>query len=101
MTELIVPKEFDDYKTLIMEPGAIKHGENNWMEPAGNKSSFIQMHDSMFHHLAASLAAGPNGNRSDWELGEDHLLYFITRAQMCYYRVKNKIVHPLDSRFYK
>lgn len=88
---LDLPLEFDDYKE-ILEHGAAKHGSNNWLEPNGSKSSFKEMHDSMFHHLAESFA----GQRVDHESGLDPLLHLITRAQMMYTRLKRNIKHEND-----
>ena len=88
-----VPPEFEDYKE-IMEFGATKHGPDNWLDPDGNKSSFKQMHDSMFHHLARSFA----GDRIDPETGKDHLLHLITRAQMMYVRLQRGLTHGDDNR---
>jgi len=83
--------EFEDYKQ-ILEFGAEKYGDGNWLEPNGNKSSFKQMHDSMFHHLAESFA----NCRADHESGLDPLLHLITRAQMMYTRIQRGIKHKED-----
>ena len=97
-----VPEEFNDY-LKVMEMGANKHGADNWLEPNGSKSSFKQMHDSMFHHLAESFAAGLEleGSfkiklREDSESGLDPLLHVICRAQMMYTRLKRGIKHKDD-----
>ena len=82
----------DDFYDLIdvLRPGAIKHGPRNWENgDKGSKSSFKEMHDSMFHHLAASFAAGSNHrSRADVETKTDHLLNLATRALMCYSLIK-------------
>lgn len=83
--------EFEDFKQ-ILEFGAKKYGEGNWLNANGNKSSFKQMHDSMFHHLAESFA----GCRADAESGLDPLLHLITRAQMMYTRLQRGITHKED-----
>lgn len=98
--ELEIPKEFNDY-LKVMIPGAEKHGPNSWLTPDGPKTSFREMHDSMFHHLAESFAAGPEdiegpNNRFDAESGLDPLLHLICRAQMMYTRLKRNIVHKDD-----
>jgi phosphatidate phosphatase PAH1 len=85
--------EFYDYKKVI-EHGEKKHGKSNWLEPNGSKSSFKQMHDSMFHHLAESFA----GIRKDEESGLDPLLHLITRAKMLYTRIQRGITHKEDER---
>ena len=105
-----VPEEFEDYKK-VLEMGANKHGANNWLEPNGAKSSFKQMHDSMFHHLARSFADSyywynletkqchsyEGGlTRIDEESDLDHLLHLICRAQMMYTRIKRNIRHEDD-----
>lgn len=98
MSNIIIPPEFEDYKE-IMEMGAKKHGANNWLKADGDKSSFKQMHDSMFHHLAESFAAGTYYGpleRKDAESGLDPLLHLATRALMCYTRIKRDIIHKDD-----
>jgi hypothetical protein len=93
-----VPKEFQDYKQ-IMEMGAKKHGADNWLKADGKKSSFKNMHDSMFHHLAESYAQGEWASvRGDLESELDPLLHLICRAQMMYTRLKQGIAHPEDMR---
>ena len=93
------PIDFEDYK-LVMEMGAQKHGENNWLKPGGSKSSFKQMHDSIFHHIAESYAAGPHSfglpERVDHESELDPLLHAICRCQMMYTRLKLGLEHPED-----
>ena len=92
------PNEFEDYKK-VMEKGAVKHGSNNWLQPAGNKSSFKQMHDAMFHHLAESYSQSEWIDlRGDLESDLDPLLHLICRAQMMYTRLKRNLIHPEDSR---
>lgn len=97
-----VPEEFQDY-LQVMEMGAKKHGADNWLDPNGKKSSFKQMHDSMFHHLAESYAQGDIIDfagmtlRQDAESGLDPLLHLICRAQMLYTRLKRGIRHQDDN----
>ena len=102
-----VPEEFNDY-LKVMEMGAEKHGDMNWLEPNGTKSSHKDMHDSMFHHLAKSFAASPytgssqsksfdkSMDRKDSESNLDHLLHLICRAQMEYTRIRRHIRHEDD-----
>lgn len=78
--------------TEVLEFGAKKYAEGNWLKVDGKKSSFKEMHDSMFHHLAQSFA----GNRID-ESGLDHLLHLQCRAGMMYTLLKRKIMHDKDS----
>ena len=95
---IVYPKEFEDYKK-VMEMGAKKHGENNWLDANGSKSSFKEMHDSAFHHLAESFAQGRHLElRGDLESDLDPLLHLICRAQMVYTRLKRNIVHEKDKR---
>jgi len=93
------PKEFEDYKE-IMKMGAKKHGANNWLNSNGSKSSFKDMHNSMFHHIAESYAAGPYAfnlpDRVDHESQLDPLLHAICRCQMMYTRLKRGLEHPED-----
>ena len=53
-----VANEFLKYIASVMGPGAKKHGDENWMQPNGNKSSHKEMHDSIQHHLSDSFAGG-------------------------------------------
>ena len=92
MSDLIIPSEFEDYKDLLALAAKKKYPANNWLQDNGLKSSFIQMHDSMFHHLAESLA----GRRMDPESGMDPLLHLILRANMCYTRIQRGIRHGDD-----
>ena len=95
-SELWVP-EFDDL-SLVLDWGATKHAPRNWEQKDGIKSSFQQMHDSMFHHLAESLAQGIFGNlyigqggglyRGDFESRLDPLLHLSCRGLMCYTLLK-------------
>ena len=82
--------------------GAKKHGDKNWEDGnKGKKSSFKEMHDSMFHHLAKSFSGAicafnpqglakdiPNSSRLDKETYLDHLLHLAARALMCYSLIK-------------
>lgn len=91
-----IPKEFDDFKQ-VMEMGAKKHGADNWLNAEGSKSSFKQMHDSMFHHLSESYVQGEDLNtRGDHESTLDPLLHLICRAQMMYTRLQRQLRHSKD-----
>jgi hypothetical protein len=90
-SELWVPEFFHMVK--VLEFGRTKHGASNWLQPNGRKSSFKQMHDSMFHHLAESYAAGLDPMlRRDKESQLDSLLHLQTRAAMCYTRIKRGLI---------
>lgn len=83
--------EFDDlYK--VMEMGASKHGERNWLEPNGSKSCHADMCASMFRHLAEAST----GMTRDHESGLHPLLHLITRALMLYTRQQRGIEHKED-----
>lgn len=84
--------EFVDYLEVVAF-GAKKYDNKNWLEPDGQKSSFKDMHASMFRHLAESMA----GHRADKETGLDPLLHLATRALMMYTRLKRGIRHKEDS----
>ena len=94
-TGIQVPVEMYDFK-LPMIDGAIKHGGNNWLEKDGKKSSFKEMHDSMFHHLSESLSQGFSGKRGDKESGRDPLLHLACRSLMMYTRIKRNLKHSND-----
>lgn len=96
VSDLWQPEFFDILK--VLEMGAVKHGRDNWLDPTqGKKASFIEMHDSMFHHLAHSLIAGRNANnRLDKESQLDALLHLGTRALMMYTLIKRGIKHKDD-----
>jgi hypothetical protein len=86
-----LPIEFRDYRE-ILEMGAKKYGNLNWLKADGTKSSHKDMHASMFRHLAESSA----GIREDHESGMDPLLHLACRALMMYTRYKRNIVHKED-----
>jgi hypothetical protein len=86
-----LPQEFNDYKE-ILEMGARKYGNLNWLKADGTKSSHTDMHASMFRHLAESSA----GIREDHESGMDPLLHLACRALMMYTRLQRNIVHKDD-----
>jgi hypothetical protein len=88
--DLWEPEFFDMVKILQM--GATKHGNKNWLDVDGKKSSHKDMHDSMFHHLAKSFS----DDRYDDESGEDHLLHLALRALMMYTRRQRGLIHPND-----
>lgn len=83
--------EFLDFLE-VLEFGAKKHGNLNWLDTEGRKSSFKDMHASMFRHLAESSA----GHRADHETGLDPLLHLASRALMMYTRLKRGIKHKED-----
>ncbi len=89
--QVIVPEEFDDYLKVVVY-GELKYAPMNYLLPDGSKSSFKDMHDSMFHHLAESFS----GLREDKDTKLDPLLHLATRALMMYTRLKRNIKHPLD-----
>jgi hypothetical protein len=102
--DISIPKEFFDV-VKVLEMGAKKHGNSNWLEPDGKKSSFKEMHDSMFHHLAESYAQGLYGimdidegreYRHDCESKLDPLLHLACRALMVYTRIQRDIKHKDD-----
>ena len=84
--------EFEDF-IKVLEFGAEKHGKSNWLDPNGKKSSFVQMHNSMFHHLSESFS----GHRIDLESGLDPLLHLACRALMLYTRLQLGIKHSEDN----
>lgn len=86
-----VEPEMMDFVSVI-EMGAIKHGNKNWLDPNGKKSSHKEMHDSMFHHLAESYS----GKIRDNESGLHPLLHLACRALMCYTRHARGIQHEND-----
>lgn len=111
MTQIIIndhyglwQPEFEDI-LRVLEFGIKKHGHSNWLEPNGNKSSFREMHDSLFHHIAESFVQGYGifGHegphffaRGDDETKLDPLLHVATRALMEYTRIRRAIIHDKD-----
>lgn len=81
------PEFFD--MVQVLEFGAKKHGNKNWLSESGSKSSHKDMHASMFRHLAESSA----GHREDVETELDPLLHLACRALMLYTRLKRGITH--------
>ena len=90
-SDLTFPIEFLDVMQVLIQ-GAQKHGNNNWLESNGKKSSVKEMHDSMFHHLAESYG----NHRVDQESGFYPLLHLACRALMLYTRYKRQLVHLTD-----
>lgn len=86
-----MPQEFLDI-IKVLEFGAKKHGDTNWLQPNGNKSSHKEMHDSAWHHLAESYA----GNTADHETGFHPALHAAVRMLMIYTRYLRGIVHEKD-----
>lgn len=89
MTKLnleLMEMEFLDF-LKVLEFGGQKHGNYNWLQPEGKKSSHDDMHASMFRHLAESSA----GHRADAETGLDPLLHLASRALMMYTRIKRGV----------
>lgn len=82
----LMETEFLDF-LKVLEFGAKKHGNYNWLDSKGTKSSHKDMHASMFRHLADSSA----GIREDAETGLDPLLHLASRALMMYTRLKRGI----------
>lgn len=82
-----IAQEFLGYIAEVMGPGAIKHGDCNWMLPNGKKSSHIEMHDSMFHHLSESFA----GRAQDKDSGLHPLKHLACRALMRLYIITHNI----------
>ena len=82
-----IAKEFLSYIAEVMEMGAKKHGDGNWMQPSGKKSSRKEMCDSLFHHLAQTFA----GNLIDDESGLDHRQHAACRNLMSLYIDKHNI----------
>lgn len=72
----------------VLEFGAKKYGDNNWLKPNGIKSSRTQMYDSTFHHLAESYA----GMEKDHESGLDPILHAICRLMMIYTRKQRGLI---------
>ena len=83
--------EFADIMHVI-EFGANKHGDDNWIQQAGKKSSHKDMHASIFRHIAESSA----GVREDHETGLDPLLHAAVRCLMLYTRKTRHLDHPED-----
>lgn len=83
-----IAREFLSYIEEVMEFGATKHGDMNWTQVDGTKSSHKEMHDSMFHHLAESFT----NNRQDSETGCDPLQHLATRAVMTLWRKKRGLI---------
>lgn len=84
-------KEFLDF-LQVLEFGAKKHGDYNWLLPDGKKSSHEDMHASMFRHLAESSA----GHRADSETGLDPLLHLASRALMMYTRLQRGVAVTVE-----
>ncbi len=91
MNHFLWEVEFDDV-IKVLEMGAKKHGDKNWLEFKGTKSSAVSMHASMFRHLAESSV----GNRQDQESGLDPLLHLACRALMMYTRYQRGMLHHED-----
>lgn len=111
--ELKIPKELEGTEEVlkqmfgavmaVMAFGARKHGTNNWLTDAGTKSSFKEMHHSIWHHVAESFVDGiryDEGHnfslRGDYESGIDPLAHAATRCLMQYVRIERRILHPED-----
>jgi len=81
----------------ILEMGAKKYCPDGWLQIDGARASFKEYHDSAFHHLAQSYAAGREGEgRLDTESNYDHLLHCAVNCLMAYTRLKRNIKHPKD-----
>lgn len=90
--ESIVPELFDFFK--IVEFGARKYAANGWLERDGSKTSHVDMHSSMFRHLAQSSAMGILSYDEETKL--DPLLHLACRSLMMYVRRQRRIKHPED-----
>lgn len=88
--KLFLPEFYDILH--VLEFGKAKHGEMNFMEPDGKKSSHKDMHASAFRHIAESSA----GSTADKETGLHPMLHAATRCLMVYARHKNNIKHSDD-----
>lgn len=88
--EVWVP-EFTHFEDVLMF-GARKYGNMNWLQENGTKSSFKQMHDSMFHHVAESFT----GQRHDKDTNLDPLLHLTCRALMMYTRIHRGLIHESE-----
>lgn len=90
----LIPIEFFDVGK-VMDFGAEKHGPHNWLNTNGSKSSFEEMHNSMFHHLSESYSQSSD-TRGDKETNLDPLLHLAARALMLYTRLQRGIAHERD-----
>jgi hypothetical protein len=88
----LVPEEFMKYLNDVLLFGAVKHGDFNWQNPNGKKSSREDMHNSMFHHIAESYA----GKTHDMETGHHPLAHAATRCLMQLYRINHNLIHKDD-----
>ena len=87
-----IPSEFIEALQDVLDFGARKHGDMNWLECNGSKSSWKDMHASMFRHLASSQA----GEVYDDETRLLHVAHLATRALMVYTRIKRDLWHKED-----
>lgn len=71
----------------VVQMGAKKHGQDNWLRPNGSKSSRKDNCASMFRHLSSVSA----GVFTDEESGEGHEIHLACRALMGYTRRIRKI----------
>lgn len=76
----------------VLEMGAKKYGNKNWLKTDGEKSSHKDMHASMFRHLAESSV----GHTKDQESGLHPLLHLACRAFMAYTLQRRNIRHSDD-----
>jgi len=83
--------EFLDF-LYVLEMGANKYGNSNWLKTDGKSSSYMSMHDSMGHHWAESLT----GHVKDEESGHHPLLHLIARAMLIYTKLKRGLIHDGD-----
>lgn len=72
------PIEWLSFLADVMEMGAKKYGKDNWLHPNGKSKSHVEMHNSMFHHIAESYT----GSRQDKESTLDPLKHAACRALM-------------------
>lgn len=83
--------EFLDFLEVNMF-GAKKHGNANWLQPNGTKSSHRDMYASIFRHVAEGYA----GKTADDESGLHPVLHAVSRLLMVYTRYKRGLVHDDD-----
>lgn len=83
LSDYAIPLDFVKWIAEVMQKGGAKHGDDNWKQVDGKKSSHKEMHDSMFHHLSKSFSS--EGDAIDYETGCNHLAHLATRALMSLY----------------
>jgi hypothetical protein len=79
-----IPSSFYKYVDQVMQFGAKKHGDHNWVNPNGTAVQHTSNCNSMFHHLSDSYA----GVEKDHESGLHPAAHLATRALMLLHRLK-------------